>query len=120
MENITSMIIAMIGIIIAAFGIKLKQKGKKANIEIKKDSRYENYMKKADFIRNFGIILSLTMMSIIFLPIYFGYVGFGILVIYILSYSLHISTGESYSKILPIELIIIALMAFSIYMFTKN
>ncbi len=120
MEMKVSLIIMMIGFVVTLAGVLLKKRGHSASLEVKEDPRFINYMKRADFFRNFGILLAVTMFAVMILPIYFGYIGFGAMGLYILAYSMHISSGIPYKRIVFMQALVVVIAVVSIYMLVSS
>ena len=116
MNTMGSAVLLIAAFIVLALGLFMKSKVKNASKEVKRDPRYEQYIKKSNFVAILGIILVAIVISLILLPWYFGAIGLVIMTLYILAYSLHTSTGIEYRRIVPFQLVILAVIIISIYL----
>ncbi|MDO5707575.1 MAG: hypothetical protein Q4P31_02945 [Andreesenia angusta] len=116
MNTMASAVLLLAAFIVLIIGLFMRSKAKNANQEVRADERYEHYVKKSNFITILGIILVYIVIALILLPWYFGALGLLIMTIYILAYSLHISSGIEYKKIVSFQLVIILVIAISIYL----
>lgn len=118
-EIIVYIIVLLLASMTFAFGLYSKKRVKEMGDSVKSDTSYIRNMKKSNFIMTLGLILIYTVIAILVLPVVLAYLGFAIMVLYIIAYSMHMSTGTSYKDIMKILLIAVIIVLVSGYLVNK-